>query len=130
VVAEVTAENPREGRARALLRLRRGSGGAGRAWAGSCRRLGRCAAGLTGSSSARPRPKRCPPHLIPILCCVDRIDLDFGSTQHNACLSGKRNASGCTTYFIDFRAGGFWVVWWEYVRTLEIMNVSHNADML
>lgn len=60
----VTAGNPREGRVRAL-RLR-GSGGVGRAWARSCRRLGRCAVGLTSSSSGRRRLKRCP--VCPQLC--------------------------------------------------------------
>uniref|UniRef100_A0A0A9GJV8 Uncharacterized protein n=1 Tax=Arundo donax TaxID=35708 RepID=A0A0A9GJV8_ARUDO len=55
--AAVTAGNPREERVRAL-RLR-GSGGAGRAWATSCRRLGRCTGGLTSSSSDSRRQKRC-----------------------------------------------------------------------
>ncbi|PAN27200.2 hypothetical protein PAHAL_5G064500 [Panicum hallii] len=57
--AEVTAgSHRREGRVRAP-RLR-GSGGVEPAWAMSCRRLGRCAGGLTSSSSGRPRQKRCP----------------------------------------------------------------------
>ncbi|RCV28476.1 hypothetical protein SETIT_5G407000v2 [Setaria italica] len=57
--AAVTAgTHRREGRVRAL-RLR-GSGGVEPAWAMSCRRLGRCAGGLTSSLSARPRQKRCP----------------------------------------------------------------------
>ena len=57
--AEVTAgTHRREGRVRAP-RLR-GSGGVEPAWAMSCRRLGRCAGGLTSSSSGRPRQKRCP----------------------------------------------------------------------
>ncbi|CAL4953352.1 unnamed protein product [Urochloa decumbens] len=57
--AAVTAgTRRREERARALRP--RGSGGVEPAWAMSCRRLGRCAGGLTSSSSARPRQKRCP----------------------------------------------------------------------